>query len=208
MKLIRCTLLLLLALAAAPAPADEVHVGIEISAYPQLVLVPGFPVYYAPEVRANYFFYDGDFWLFDEHWYRSPWYDGPWERVERDDVPDVILQIPIRYYVAPPAFFFGWSIVAAPHWGEHWGHDWERRRHGWDRHEHRERYGVPAPLPDYQRHFNGGQYPRERERQHELQHRNYGYRPHDPFVQRSPRMPGAGVPHESRRGPGREREGR
>ena len=79
MNRIRFALVLLLALSSAPCGGAELNIGVDISEYPQLVLVPGFPVYYAPEVGANYFFYDGDFWIFqDDNWYSSPWYDGPW----------------------------------------------------------------------------------------------------------------------------------
>lgn len=187
MKMTRCTFLLLLALCAEPAWADEFDIGINISAYPQMVLVPGYPVYYAPEVQANYFFYDGQYWLYEnDNWYKSPWYDGPWERMGPEEVPDVILQIPIRYYVAPPTFFFSWIITDHPHWGEHWGHDWERRRHGWDRHD---AWGQPAPLPDYQRHYSGERYPQKREQQHDIQHRNYRYLPHPPVIQQQQQMP-------------------
>lgn len=182
MKITRSAFVLLLALCAAPAWADELDFGMDLAGYPQMVLVPGYPVYYAPEVEANYFFYDGEFWLYqDDNWYDSPWYDGPWERVDPEQVPDVILQIPIRYYVAPPAFFFIWTIEESPHWGEHWGHEWERHRQGWDRHDWHN-MGKPAPLPDYQRRYFGDRYPKERDQQHELQRRNYRYQAHDPFV--------------------------
>ena len=36
-----------------------VSIGINLPVYPQLVAVPGYPVYYAPQVNSNYFFYDG-----------------------------------------------------------------------------------------------------------------------------------------------------
>lgn len=32
-------------------------------AYPDLVQVPGYPVYYAPRVNENLFFYDGQYWV-------------------------------------------------------------------------------------------------------------------------------------------------
>ncbi|MEO8675151.1 MAG: hypothetical protein ABI569_06195, partial [Casimicrobiaceae bacterium] len=35
-----------------------VSIGINLPVYPQLVAVPGYPVYYAPQVNSNYFFYD------------------------------------------------------------------------------------------------------------------------------------------------------
>lgn len=180
MKKIRCALILLLALCSTPSYADEMRLGIELglSGYPEMEVMPGYPVYYAPQLEANYYFYDGSYWLFqDENWYRSSWYDGPWELVDPEDVPDAILNIPVQYYPRPPMFFFGWLSYEVPHWGEHWGHDWERRRHAWKKWNHRAH--QPAPLPIYQREYSGDQYPRQAERQHELQRRHYRYQPRD-----------------------------
>ena len=57
-----------------------VSIGINVAAYPQLVAVPGYPVYYAPQMNSNYFFYDGRYWVYaNDSWYASTWYDGPWE---------------------------------------------------------------------------------------------------------------------------------
>jgi len=36
-----------------------VNIGINYSTYPDLVQIPGYPVYYDPRVDSNYFFYDG-----------------------------------------------------------------------------------------------------------------------------------------------------
>jgi hypothetical protein len=63
-------------------------IGVHIPAYPHLVAIPGYPVYYAPRLQANFFFYDGMYWLFqNDHWYASYWYDGPWSVVSRVSVP-------------------------------------------------------------------------------------------------------------------------
>ena len=57
-------------------------IGINVPVYPQLVRVPGYPVYYAPGLQSNFFFYDGLYWVYqDDDWYASDWYDGPWGRV-------------------------------------------------------------------------------------------------------------------------------
>jgi hypothetical protein len=62
---------------ATAAPA-HVNIGINISLFPELVQVPGYPVYYAPRHEANYFFYDGLYWvLVDDVWYSSDWCNGP-----------------------------------------------------------------------------------------------------------------------------------
>ena len=56
-----------------------VSIGINLPVYPQLVAVPGYPVYYAPQLNSNYFFYDGMYWIYQsDNWYASSWYNGPW----------------------------------------------------------------------------------------------------------------------------------
>ncbi len=56
--------------AAGPANAQvsvsigvpSIDIGIHLPALPALTIVPGSPVYYAPSVDANFFFYDGMYW--------------------------------------------------------------------------------------------------------------------------------------------------
>ncbi len=92
---------LLLLTATVPATA-QVSLSINIGSYPNLRPVPGYPVYYAPDLGANYFFYDGLYWLYqDDNWYSSSWYDGPWDSVDPMYVPIYILQVPVRYYRRP-----------------------------------------------------------------------------------------------------------
>lgn len=163
----------------------HVSIGINLPVYPQLVRVPGYPVYYAPRLQANYFFYDGMYWVYqDDNWYASSWYNGPWGYVDSEVVPLFILRIPVRYYRQPPAYFYGWRPDAPPRWGDHWGPNWEQRRSGWDRWNHRAA-PAPAPLPVYQRQYSGNRYPQQVQQQHELQQRNYRYQPRDPVVRQS-----------------------
>ena len=106
-----------------------VSIGINLPVYPQLVPVPGYPVYYAPQVNSNYFFYDGMYWVYQrDNWYASSWYNGPWELVAPEAVPLFVLRVPVRYYRQPPAYFRGWRSDAPPRWGEHWGNAWEQRQ--------------------------------------------------------------------------------
>jgi len=111
MKTIRKSLLascLALGLTLGGTSFASADVRIHLSFFPNLVPVPGYPVYYAPGVEANFFFYDGMYWLYDDDgWYMSNWYDGPWEYVDPDDVPLFVLRVPLRYYRAPPAYFWG-----------------------------------------------------------------------------------------------------
>jgi len=159
----------------------NVSIGINVPAYPELVVVPGYPVYYAPGLEANFFFYDGMYWVYeDDNWYSSYWYNGPWSLEDPEYVPVFILRIPVRYYRRPPLYFRDWRSNAPPRWGDHWGHDWEQRRRGWDR-WNRHAAPAPAPLPIYQRRYTRDKYPGQVEQQR-LQQQHYRYQPHDPVV--------------------------
>lgn len=181
----------------------NISIGINMPVFPQLVPVPNYPVYYAPEVDANYFFYDGMYWVYyDDNWYASSWYNGPWAYVQPEVVPLFILRIPVRYYRQPPVYFRGWHSHAPPRWGHYWGRDWERRRSGWDKWQ---RSSVPkrAPLPVYQRQYTGERYPARIEQQQELRARQYRYQPRTQVVrqhykQRADENLRAPVPRERR----------
>jgi hypothetical protein len=149
--------------------------------YPTLVQVPGYPVYYAPDLPSNYFFYDGLYWLYQgDDWYASSWYNGPWDYVAPESVPYFVLRVPVRYYRRPPVYFGGWQASAAPRWNEHWGSAWSQQRQGWDQWDRR---AVPAaaPLPVYQRQYSGNRYPQVQQQQ-ALVVQQYHYQPRDAFV--------------------------
>jgi hypothetical protein len=176
-----------------------VNVGINMQSYPELVPVPGYPVYYAPQANSNYFFYDGLYWVYQQdNWYSSSWYNGPWQSVGPMDVPPFVLRIPVRYYREPPEYFRGWSANAPPHWSEHWGRNWEARRSGWDQWDRR---AVPraAPPPDYQRQYSGDRYPRTGEQQYAIRSANYRYQPRDAVTRQDYQQ--QGNPGSSRAGP-------
>jgi hypothetical protein len=188
-RIVAVAILLAAPLAAAPQVNVQIglpalEIGLQIPAYPRMTPVPGYPVYYAPEVNANLFFYDGLYWaLVGDTWYESPWYNGPWTVVSPMAVPAFVLRVPVRYYRAPPPWFHGWRAEAPPRWGEHWGGDWERRRAGWETWSH----AAPpprAPLPSYQKGYGGGRYPRP-ELQAALHDRNYGYWPREKEVRKA-----------------------
>ena len=163
----------------AVVQSHNVSIGVNVPVYPSLVRIPGYPVYYAPGVATNYFFYDGVYWVFwDDGWYQSTWYNGPWVYVSPNVVPLFILRIPVRYYRYPPAYFRSWHPDAPPRWGEHWGPQWEQHRHGWDK-WNRSAAPAPAPLPHYQREYSGSKYPRV-EQQPVLRAEKYRYQPQDP----------------------------
>jgi len=204
---------LLLAGTATPAHAQvsvalglpSVSIGINVPVYPQLARVPGYPVYYAPHASANYFFYDGVYWVYaGDSWYASSWYNGPWRVVGPEYVPLYVLRVPVRYYRRPPPYFHGWRADAPPRWGEHWGPGWEQRRQGWD-HWDRSSAPHPAPLPYYQRGYSGDRYPREPERQHAIRSEHYRYEPREEVVRQHYAPPGNPGHHESQ-GHGRGHE--
>ena len=162
--------------------APGVSIGVNMPVYPQLVRIPGYPVYYDPQVNSNYFFYDGLYWVFwGDNWYTSEWYNGPWQLVAPEYVPQFVLLIPVRYYRSPPIYFRSWYRDGPPRWGEHWGRSWEQRRAGWDRWDRR---SVPAaaPLPVYQRQYSGSRYPRVAEQRQVIRSQNYHYQPRDAEV--------------------------
>ncbi|HEX9240838.1 MAG TPA: hypothetical protein VF875_00210, partial [Anaeromyxobacter sp.] len=87
-----------------------VEIGVNQPVYPQLVQVPGYPVYYDPRASSNYFFYDGAYWVYQgDNWYASSWYNGPWQMVGPESVPLYVLRVPVRYYRSPPPYFRGWQ---------------------------------------------------------------------------------------------------
>jgi hypothetical protein len=156
-------------------------IGINLPVFPELVQVPGYPVYYAPQLPSNFFFYDGMYWVYQrDNWYASSWYNGPWQLVAPEVVPLYVLRIPVRYYRSPPAYFRAWRPDAPPRWDEHWGNEWAQRRSGWDR-WNRSSAPAPAPLPVYQRQYSGERYPRV-EQQQALRSQNYRYQPRDAIV--------------------------
>ncbi len=186
----RLIALLMLLFSVMPAAAQVsinfsspgVSVGINLPVYPVLERVPGYPVYYAPNVSANYFFYDGLYWIyFDDNWYASAWYNGPWRLVDPIYVPLYVLRVPVRYYRRAPLYFRGWRPYDPPRWNEHWGHTWEQRRSGWNQWD-RNAAPAPAPLPTYQRQYSGSRYPQPAQ-QAALQTQTYRYQPRDSVAQ-------------------------
>jgi len=174
---------LMLCTAASVAVEADVRIGINLALYPNLVAVPGYPVYYAPDMDSNYFFYDGRYWVYTEDsWYASSWYNGPWEFVDPELVPLYVLRVPVRYYRQPPLYFRSWSAYSSPRWDEHWGNEWSQHHRDWDHWDHHE-VPVAAPLPVYQKQYSGDRYP-EAERQLQLQKTYYQRDPQRAPVQR------------------------
>jgi len=194
--MVACPLTSALAQVSFEIGLPNVSIGVNVPVYPRLVRVPGYPVYYAPGLQSNYFFYDGMYWVYQgDDWYASSWYNGPWALVAPGAVPAYVLRVPVRYYRHPPPYFRGWQRDAPPRWGEHWGNDWERQHSGWDR-WNRKAAPRPAPLPIYQRQYSGNRYPNP-ERQPTLHDKHYRYQPRDATVQQAYQAQGmrGGPPH-------------
>jgi hypothetical protein len=107
--------LMLAAVAAMLVPAASVkaadvkiNIGlgvppIVLTAPPQLVVVPGTPVYYAPDVSANLFFYKRRYYtVANGVWAMAPAYNGPWAVIETGQVPTPVVAVPVQYYKIPP----------------------------------------------------------------------------------------------------------
>jgi hypothetical protein len=155
--------------------------------FPRMVLIPGYPVYYAPNISLNLFFYDGVYWsFFNDQWYMSSWYNGPWVPVTPINVPYYLLSIPVGFYVNPPAYFHTWRPNERPHWDEHWRGEWGERWEDKSREFRQWRPTTnlsPAPLPSYQQNYKGNLYPQRIEEQRSLHQNNYNYQPREPVVQ-------------------------
>ncbi len=115
---------------AAPPP-PTVSLDINIGSPPRFVVVTGTPVYYAPSVSYNYFFYDRRYYLFhNELWFSAAYHNGPWTAIAFERVPRPILAVPVEYYKRPPGH---WKKHGPPPWAQARGH--EKKEHGkkkWD----------------------------------------------------------------------------
>ena len=178
-----------------PAVAQEYYdIDVDLPEYPQMAPVPDSPVYYAPEVDSNYFFYDGLYWdYYNDAWYSSPWYNGPWSVVDPIYVPTYLLWVPIRFYRHAPAYWRGWRADRAPRWGERWGREWQARHNEIFRGRQRPQY-ARAPLPEYQRSYNRANYPRAPQVQSQLHSQQYAYRPQERVVQQNYERRGISAP--------------
>jgi hypothetical protein len=112
----RLSRVLMLAAAAAmlvtatSATAQDVKINIGIgvppivlTTPPSLVVVPGTPVYYAPDISANLFFYKGRYYTVAYGvWSMAPAYGGPWAVIQIGQVPAPVVAVPVEYYKIPP----------------------------------------------------------------------------------------------------------
>jgi hypothetical protein len=82
-----------------PAPPPII-----VSSPPRVVVVPGSPVYYAPDASVNLFVYGGRYYTFHEGaWFVGPRHVGPWTFIAVDRVPAPVVAVPVKYYRVAPA---------------------------------------------------------------------------------------------------------
>jgi hypothetical protein len=198
---------LLLVSIALPAAAQEYYdIDVDLPAYPEMQAIPESPVYYAPGVDSNYFYYDGLYWDYNnDGWYASPWYNGPWSYVDPVYVPTYVLWVPIAYYHRPPHYFRGWRPNGPPHWAQHWGNDWQRR--------HNEAYRgntnaniARAPLPRYQQQYTRQNYPRAVTQQAAIHNQHFNYQPRETIARQQYQSRGMGQ-NQIQRAPSHAQQG-
>jgi hypothetical protein len=94
--------------ASAAGPDVKIDIGlgvppIVLTSPPQLVAVPGTSVYYAPDVSANLFVYNGRYYaMANGAWSMALAYNGPWAVIQISKVPPPVLSVPVEYYKIPP----------------------------------------------------------------------------------------------------------
>jgi len=137
------TVLLLLGVGRIADAQVSVNIGINLPAPPALVAIPSSPVTYAPSVGANFFFYGGQYFVFQNGgWFMSARYNGPWAAVAPEYVPRPILGVPVRYYRHAPAEWRHARREGPPPWAAHYGRRWEEgdRHHEGFRDDHRDEH--------------------------------------------------------------------
>ena len=92
--------------AAGPNVTIDIGLGVPpivLAAPPHLVVVPGTPVFYAPDVQANLFVYQGRYYTVAHGvWSMAPAYHGPWVVIPIGQVPAPVVAVPVEYYKIPP----------------------------------------------------------------------------------------------------------
>jgi hypothetical protein len=98
---------------------------IMLPAPPEVVMVPGSPVYFVPHLDLDVFFYGGYWWSpRGDRWYRSRAYNGPWRTISRRYVPAPVFRVPRDYrriYESEPHIPYG-----------QWKHREKMERRQWD----------------------------------------------------------------------------
>lgn len=66
---------------------------------PQYVMIPDSRVYMVRGADHDVYRYSGTYWAYDDgYWYRAPNYDGPWNAVRVERVPQQLIYVPAPYH--------------------------------------------------------------------------------------------------------------
>ena len=99
---------------------------VEFAEPPEVVPIPGRYVYFVPGIDSDLFFYHSRWYRhYKGGWFRSEYYDGPWEHVR--EVPSALIDLPPDYRTIPHRY----SRIPYGELRNNWER-WERERH-WDR---------------------------------------------------------------------------
>jgi len=72
--------------------------AVRFAAPPDVVVIPGTYVYMVPDIDVDVLFYQGYWWRpFEGRWYRSQDYDGQWNYVEPERIPNGLRTLPQDY---------------------------------------------------------------------------------------------------------------
>lgn len=105
---VKFAILAVVVLCSLPGPSQaEVNVNINIGGPPvivaepsDMVLIPGFGVYFVPGGDVDLFFHAGFWWSpRGKRWYRARAWNGPWVVVKRRAVPGPVIRVPRDYRV-------------------------------------------------------------------------------------------------------------
>jgi hypothetical protein len=112
-------------LAAQAGVNVDVNIGlpapppIVVASPPRVVVVPGSPVYYAPDANVNLFVYGGRYYTFHQGaWFVGPKHSGPWTFVAVERVPAPVVAVPVKYYRVAP----GHGVAPGPDKGPQGSH--------------------------------------------------------------------------------------
>lgn len=110
--------------AVAPAPVVVAPQPVYVQYPPDMAIIPGTNVYFAPGVSVDLFFHNNYWWnRRGDHWYRANAYNGPWTSVGPRHVPAPVYRVPANYrnvYVHEKPMPYGqWKKA---HWKNEGGH--------------------------------------------------------------------------------------
>jgi hypothetical protein len=112
--------------AVVPAPVVVAPQPVYVQNPPEMAVIPGSSVYFAPGVSVDLFFHNNYWWnRRGDHWYRANAYNGPWTSVGPRHVPAPVYRVPANYrtvYVHEKPMPYGqWKKMHGEHDGKHAG---------------------------------------------------------------------------------------